>query len=65
MSRMWASLSPSSSARVYDQERCLAQGPKSAMDIEREQEAKLAKKYGGLAKKKIMPKVSSASSSHP
>jgi len=34
-----------------------AQAPKSAMDIEREQEAKLAKKYGGLAKKKIMPKA--------
>lgn len=31
-------------------------GSQSALDIEREQEAKLAKKYGGLAKKKIMPK---------
>ena len=34
------------------------QAPKSAADIEREQEALLAKKYGGLAKKKLMPKVS-------
>lgn len=31
-------------------------GAQSAVDIEREQEAKLAKKYGGLAKRKIMPK---------
>lgn len=31
---------------------------KSAAEIEREQEAKLAAKYGGLAKKKLMPKVS-------
>jgi hypothetical protein len=32
------------------------QAPKSAADIEKEQEALLAKKYGGLAKKKLMPK---------
>ena len=31
---------------------------KSAAEIEAEQEAKLAQKYGGLAKKKLMPKVS-------
>ncbi len=35
----------------------IAQAPKSAADIEKEQEALLAKKYGGLAKKKLMPKV--------
>ena len=34
---------------------------KSALDIEREQEALLAKRYGGLAaKKKLMPKVGAA-----
>lgn len=38
-----------------------APGTQSALDIERQQEAKLAKKYGGLAKKKIMPKVRSGS----
>lgn len=35
----------------------MTQAPKSAADIEREQEALLAKKYGGIAKKKLMPKV--------
>lgn len=54
-----------SSACASDREICVAQAPKSAMDIEREQEAKLAKKYGGLAKKKIMPKVASAPLSPP
>ncbi len=34
------------------------QGPKSAEDIEKEQEAKLKAKYGNMgAKKKLMPKV--------
>lgn len=36
---------------------CNPQAQKSAAEIEREQEALLAKKYGGLAKKKLMPKV--------
>ena len=36
------------------------QGPRSAEDIEKEQEAKLKAKYGNMgAKKKLMPKVSS------
>ena len=35
---------------------------KSAAEIEAEQEAKLAQKYGGLAKKKLMPKVSQPTS---
>ena len=35
------------------------QAPRTAADIEREQEAILMKKYGGMAKKKLLPKVPS------
>ena len=37
--------------------RCCLQAPRTAADIEREQEAILMKKYGGMAKKKLLPKV--------
>lgn len=41
------------------------QGPKSAEDIEKEQEAKLKAKYGNVgAKKKLMPKVTWAPGYH-
>lgn len=37
---------------------CASQGPKSAAEIEKEQEAKLKAKYNNIgAKKKLMPKV--------
>lgn len=37
---------------------CALQGPKSAAEIEKEQEAKLKAKYNNIgAKKKLMPKV--------
>lgn len=37
---------------------CDSQGPKSAAEIEKEQEAKLKAKYNNIgAKKKLMPKV--------
>lgn len=44
---------------------CDSQGPKSAEEIEKEQEAKLKAKYNNIgAKKKLMPKVSVSPKQH-
>lgn len=43
---------------------CASQNPKSAQEIEKEQEAKLKAKYNNIgAKKKLMPKVVSVQTS--